>query len=134
MNTLTPEDAIALLERRHDGMIHTIGRICGADWPREEVERFVWNAESIRWDEHYSGHNVRAVAPDGRVIRFMVGQGVTEVDAAVLREQPFVPDPLGALRKAASEHGIDLYDLAPGNGEWVVRVRGSKIVEWVRPA
>lgn len=132
--SLAPEDAIALLERRHDGMVHTIGRACGADWTRAEAERYLWNAESIRWEEHYSGHNVRAVAPDGRAIRFMVEAGVTVGDAKVLRQQPFTPDPLGALRKVAAEDGIDLNDLAPGDGEWVVRVRGARIVEWLRRA
>lgn len=132
MTTLTPDHAIALLERRHDGRVHTIGRVCGCDWDRSDVERFLWNAESIRWDEHYSGHNVRAVAPDGRIIRFMTQSGVTPVDATALLEVPFVPNPLGDLRRIAADDGIYLHDLAPGDGEWVVRVVDAKIVEWGR--
>lgn len=126
---LTPEDAVALLERRHDGSVHTIGRACGADWSRDEAERYLWNAESIRWDKHYSGHNVRAVAPDGRAIRFMTESGKTPIDAPALRAKPFVPDPLGEIRRIAAEDGIDI-GLNPGNGEWVVRVRDGRIVEW----
>lgn len=131
MTSLTPDHAIALLERRHDGLVHTIGRACGADWGRDDVKRYLWNAESIQWIEHYSGHNVRAVAPDGRAMRFMTAPGVAPADAHALLA-PFVPDPLGALRQIADEDGIDLHDLAPGDGEWVVRVQGARIVQWGR--
>ena len=98
MTTLTPGHAIALLERRHDGGVHTIGWAFGCDWDRVAVERFIWNAEH----------------------------------APALVEQPFVPDPLRELRRIAADDGIDLHDLAPGNGEWVVRVVDAKIVEWGR--
>ena len=61
--------------------------------------------------------SIRSVGPSG---------------APALVEQPFVPDPLGELRRIAADDGIDLHDLAPGNGEWVVRVVDAKIVEWGR--
>lgn len=134
MNHIDPTTAFALLERRHDDLVHTIGRACGADWSREDAKRFLWNAESLWWDEHYTGHNVRAVAPDGRVIRFATDPFARPQDAPRLIAEPFVPDPLGELRRIAAEDGIDLCGLSPGNGEWVVRVRDDKIVEWIRKA
>jgi hypothetical protein len=128
---MIPEDAIALLERRHDGLVHGIAKLRGSrDWTRPAAERFLWNAASIRWEEHYSGHNLRVVAPDGRIVRFMTEPRMGPEDAAVLRDQPFTPDPLGELRRVAAEEGVDLHGLPPGDGLWVVRVNGSRIVEW----
>lgn len=132
--TLIAEAAIALLERRHDGLVHGIAKLRGSrDWARATAERFIWNAESIRWEAHYSGHNLRVVAPDGRIVRFMTEPRMEPKDVPALLEQPFVPNPLGELRRIATTEGIDLHDLPPGDGTWAVRVRGSQIVEWLEP-